>query len=1021
MTRLFSLFAAIVMFVATTSAAGADWPQYRGDAGRTAVSAEPLPAKLHRLWVRELPAPRPAFPTEIRLRYDATYEPVVMGKTMFVPSMVTDSVTALDTETGQQRWQFFTEGPVRLAPVAWQEKVYFVSDDGYLYCVGAAKGELLWRFRGQPNDGEGRKVMGNGRLVSVVPARGGPVLADGIIYFAAGIWSGEGVFVHALNAKTGQVVWSNTDSDRIAKANADHGVATYAGISPQGHLAIVGDTLIVPCGAQLPALLDLKTGKLQTYTMGWGGRNGLPKGCSFVSGIGNYLMHAGDLYDMGRGEKEPPLTRPAGKKYKVRRMVHLGALTRLQIERTNQKALGEFREPVLTPDVMYYQDSGIVAYDLTTSELRKRSKTNVPEHRKKDVFPDPASVVFPELWKLPSKSKVHIKAGNRLYSGRAGIVEAVDIPAEGGSPAISWRAEIKGTPHRMLAADGKLFVVTREGQIYAFGGTAPPRPVVHKNAGTRSPAADSWTRKVAGILKASGTTDGYVVILGLQNARVAEEIVRQSRCDVIVVDADAESVAAMRRQFQQAGLYGTRVSVHLGDPIKYSFPPYMASLILSGDPDVVARAGNAVVAKSLYRALRPYGGTVCLEVPAAAQQAAVRKAFASELPGATHRQQGNLILVSRQGALRGTADWSHAGANAANTGASEDRRVKGPLTRLWFGGSFRWHRKPGSTAVRIAGGRIFVKPQRSSTLRAIDAYTGRHLWQAALPPSHGDFVAVEDGLYIASGNSCVVLDPATGKKSGQIDFPGQPNARFSSIRVAGDILVGASGKRVVCVNRTTGRVLWEKQCANNVRSIALGGGKVFCSGKPNRRRGETRPKGPDGATMAFDARTGKPLWKIDRAGVVRYSEPLDVLVIDGGVYRSQDGSLIWGGKKTRQVFMIGDKLLSYGPTQPERKADAVVMRDLLTGKTLGKALQWGRRGCTLLRGGSNLLTTRYLGNAAYIDLASGKITSIWNVRAACSNNLFPANGVLNAPNLTAGCTCNYMPISQGFVPSSALE
>ena len=34
---------------------------------------------------------------------------------------------------------------------------------------------------------------------------------------------------------------------------------------------------------------------------------------------------------------------------------------------------------------------------------------------------------------------------------------------------------------------------------------------------------------------------------------------------------------------------------------------------------------------------------------------------------------------------------------------------------------------------------------------------------------------------------------------------------------------------------------------------------------------------------------------------------------------------------------------------------------------------------------------------------------------------FPADGVLNVPNLTGGCTCNYMPVSQGFAPSSAFE
>lgn len=34
------------------------------------------------------------------------------------------------------------------------------------------------------------------------------------------------------------------------------------------------------------------------------------------------------------------------------------------------------------------------------------------------------------------------------------------------------------------------------------------------------------------------------------------------------------------------------------------------------------------------------------------------------------------------------------------------------------------------------------------------------------------------------------------------------------------------------------------------------------------------------------------------------------------------------------------------------------------------------RDCTILRGSSNLLTTRYLGNGSYIDLATGQFTSI---------------------------------------------
>ena len=118
MTRLLSFLALITGCILAADAFGGDWPQFRYDAARSAASDESLPARMHLTWVRELPAPRPASPTELRIAYDATYEPVVLGKTMFVPSMVTDSLTALDTETGAERWRFFAEGPVRLAPVA---------------------------------------------------------------------------------------------------------------------------------------------------------------------------------------------------------------------------------------------------------------------------------------------------------------------------------------------------------------------------------------------------------------------------------------------------------------------------------------------------------------------------------------------------------------------------------------------------------------------------------------------------------------------------------------------------------------------------------------------------------------------------------------------------------------------------------------------------------------------------------------------------------------------------------------
>src|SRR5262249_12922543 len=134
-------------------------------------------------------------------------DPILLGQTLFLTSSRHDWIMALDATSGAEKWRYFAEGPIRFAPVGWQDKVYFTSDDGYLYCLDAARGTLLWKFRGGPSD---RKILGNERLISTWPARGGPVLADGTVYFAASIWPFMGVFIHALTAQTSNFVFTYT-------------------------------------------------------------------------------------------------------------------------------------------------------------------------------------------------------------------------------------------------------------------------------------------------------------------------------------------------------------------------------------------------------------------------------------------------------------------------------------------------------------------------------------------------------------------------------------------------------------------------------------------------------------------------------------------------------------------------------------------------------------------------------------------------------------------------------------------
>jgi len=78
-----------------------DWPQWRYDSARNAVTPDELPAEMYLQWVRQLPSPRPAWPaSQPSLRFDVSYTPVAAGKLLFVPSMVTDTVTAYDTDSG---------------------------------------------------------------------------------------------------------------------------------------------------------------------------------------------------------------------------------------------------------------------------------------------------------------------------------------------------------------------------------------------------------------------------------------------------------------------------------------------------------------------------------------------------------------------------------------------------------------------------------------------------------------------------------------------------------------------------------------------------------------------------------------------------------------------------------------------------------------------------------------------------------------------------------------------------------
>ena len=257
-----SLFLGLFLMAA---AGAADWPTYRHDNARTGCTSESLarPGWLVPQWVyTPVYSPRPAwsgparrpregFKLRHRVIFDDAFQVAAAGNVVYFGSSVDNKVYALDAATGEERWSFFTGGPVRLAPTVWKDRVFVGSDDGFVYCLNAADGRLVWKKRGGPND---EKLLGNGRMISRWPIRTGVLVDKGIAYFGAGIFPHENVYLCAVRADDGRLIWKN---DTISQEGANRN-----DFSPQGYLLATRTQLFVPSGRALPVAFDRATGRM---------------------------------------------------------------------------------------------------------------------------------------------------------------------------------------------------------------------------------------------------------------------------------------------------------------------------------------------------------------------------------------------------------------------------------------------------------------------------------------------------------------------------------------------------------------------------------------------------------------------------------------------------------------------------------------------------------------------------------------------------------------------------------------
>jgi outer membrane protein assembly factor BamB len=189
--------------VTPTKPAPDDWPTFRHDAARTGCASTRLPMQLKVLWERPIG--------------DRPTAPVCADGTLYVAAREDHVLLALNARTGEPRWQYRTGARIDSPPTVASGLVVFGCRDGWLRCLRASDGALVWRFRAA---WEERQVIVHEQLESVWPLHGATLIKDGKVYTAAGRSSvlDGGVTVFCLDLVTGEVLNQITFCDKDAPA-----------------------------------------------------------------------------------------------------------------------------------------------------------------------------------------------------------------------------------------------------------------------------------------------------------------------------------------------------------------------------------------------------------------------------------------------------------------------------------------------------------------------------------------------------------------------------------------------------------------------------------------------------------------------------------------------------------------------------------------------------------------------------------------------------------------------------------
>ncbi|MHC4406299.1 MAG: outer membrane protein assembly factor BamB family protein [Planctomycetota bacterium] len=417
----------------------ADWPTYRRDSSRSGHTTATVTARL-----------KPRWQTKLTTRASA---PVIVADQVFVADVDAHAVCALNADNGKVQWTFTADGRVDSPPTWHQGRLLPGSHGGWVYCLRAKDGSLMWRFKALPD----RLICANEQIESAWPVCGSILVEDSIAYLVAGRNSfvDGGLLLFGLDPETGRVI---------------HQRNVYGPYDDSGHPIVSEVTALGGTGA--------------------GGVEGNKGDVLSSRGEHVFLRHQAfkKNLDTPRPDERvlPHLITSHGFVEKTPHHRSFWTIdTELYYDRWTSQ-LGVRGDILVMDGKRYYEVRGYPPGRYTTYDVREHAYTLFAGELSSEKPQKAAQREYRELWqtRIPLTGKAMALAGDVVFvAGTPAVFPEGDLAKayEGRMGGVLWAASaadgremmeytLDAAPEwdSLAAANGRLFLCTTDGKVHCF-------------------------------------------------------------------------------------------------------------------------------------------------------------------------------------------------------------------------------------------------------------------------------------------------------------------------------------------------------------------------------------------------------------------------------------------------------------------------------------------------------------------------------------------------------------------------